>query len=354
MLTDIFERRYKDRRLFTEVGQRELALIVQGFRMVDEQLFRYYTWEGKVDEKSKAIWTSLHDRLSMEIGVQELSPKWYSYQTEWMGKPHTNTGQNAMNFVVQQWMLTPFLPTYDEDSFVKRRLSFIELAFRERERQINELNAQLPAAIRQAEAEELLQRGRPGMRVPGSRVDAVRALNATTNATFQANVHELNERFRQAGTPLHYHNGFIQITADMQIGKQVEEPFWALVADPKWMNVDTDMKEAIDRRDTGGRDPAFYASKALESTIKIICAEKKWTTGKEKGASDYLNHLEAKANGPFVEPWERTMMQRLFTDVRNELGHGPGGDPMPNLSAQQTDFAIEFCMSWIRSLIKRL
>ena len=322
--------------------------------MVDEQLFPYYGPDKKVDEKTKAVWTCLHDRLSMEIGVRELSPKWYSYQTEVMGRPHTNTVQNAMNFVVQQWMLAPFKDSYDEDSFVKRRLSFIELAFRERERQINELNAGLHDVVRQAEFEDVVQRARPGARVPGSRADGVRAWNAATNAAFQANVHELNERFRQAGMPLHYHNGFIQIEADALVGKHVEEPFWALVSAPKWKNVDIDMKEAIDRRDTGGRDPALYAAKALESTIKIIATDKQWTNGKEKGASDFLSHLEAKKNGAFVEPWERQMMQRMFSDVRNELGHGPGGDPMPNLTAQQTDYAIEFCMSWIKSLIKRL
>ena len=30
------------------------------------------------------------------------------------------------------------------------------------------------------------------------------------------------------------------------------------------------MKEALDHRDTGQRDAAFYAARALESTIKII------------------------------------------------------------------------------------
>ena len=36
------------------------------------------------------------------------------------------------------------------------------------------------------------------------------------------------------------------------------------------------------------------------------------------------------------------------------VGHGPGDEPMPELSPQQTDWAIEFCMSWTKSLIKQL
>lgn len=41
-----------------------------------------------------------------------------------------------------------------------------------------------------------------------------------------------------------------------------------------------DVTEAIDRRDTGRRDPSFSAAKALESTIKIVSDEKGWTTQK--------------------------------------------------------------------------
>lgn len=47
-------------------------------------------------------------------------------------------------------------------------------------------------------------------------------------------------------------------------------------------------------------------------------------------------------------------MQRFYTDVRNDLGHSPGSAQMPNFALQQVDHSIEFCMSWIKSLIKRL
>ncbi|MCF5732957.1 hypothetical protein GIV17_01850 [Pseudomonas syringae] len=154
--------------------------------------------------------------------------------------------------------------------------------------------------------------------------------------------------------PLHYHNGYLQITQDAQLQTQVEQPFWLLVNDAKWKNVSIDMAEAIDRRDTGGRDPLFYAAKSLESTIKIICEVKNWAKGTEKGVSDFLNHLESKANGPFIEAWERQSIQRFYTDVRNDLGHGPGSKEMPNFTPQQIDQTIEFCMSWVKSLINRL
>ena len=353
MLTDVFFRRYEKRPLFNGVGPKEQALFVQAYRILDEQIWNYYAYGNKVDEKVKAIWTDLHDRLTMEFGIKELSPKYYSYQTELVGKPYTNSGWYDMNKVVEAWLTFKFSDGLDPDVFVKRRLSFIELAFREREAQIVQVNANLPATLAYASALDAQRRAR-GHTSPTASVDTARQDNALTNSLFAGYVLELNERFKQAGMPLHYHNGFIQITQDEQVQRQIEQPFWDLVKDPQWKNVDIDMKEAIDRRDTGGRDPSFYASKALESTVKIICEVKKWTTGNEKSVSDFLNHLESKVNGAFIEGWERQSMQRFYSDVRNDLGHGPGSAQMPNFTKEQIDHTIEFCMSWVKSLIKRL
>jgi len=61
------------------------------------------------------------------------------------------------------------------------------------------------------------------------------------------------------------------------------------------VNVETDIKEAIDRRDTNGRDAPFYAMRALESALKIISDEKGWTTGREKGASNYIDNHAMQA-----------------------------------------------------------
>lgn len=352
MLTDVFFRRYGNRPMFESVGQKESALFVQAYRIVNEQIWKYYGYDQKVDASTKTIWTVIHDRLSMEIGVQELSPKHFSYQTEWMGKPHTNSGWNDMNFVVEQWLNLKFTDDLDPDMFVKRRLSFVELAFRMREEQVAQANADFSRQLAGAEMQDIMPRR--SMTVPGQLSDGVRAINEGINRTFAANVHELNERLKQAGMPLHYHNGYLQITQDEQLQEEVEQPFWLLVKDAQWKNVSIDMAEAIDRRDTGGRDPSFYAAKALESTIKIICELKKWTTGNEKGVSDFLNHLESKLNGAFIEGWERQSMQRFYSDVRNDLGHGPGSKDMPNFTPQQIEQTIEFCMSWVKSLIRRL
>jgi hypothetical protein len=170
------------------------------------------------------------------------------------------------------------------------------------------------------------------------------------NAVFQAAVDELNARFRQAGLNLHYHNGFIQVASDPMVTREVEAPFWQSVGDPKWKNVDHDMKEAIDLRDTHGRDPAFYAARALESTIKIISDERRLSTGRERGAHNYIDNLKG---GKLIEDWEVDALKAFFSKVRNPLGHGPGAGAMPSLNDPQTDWAIETCMTWVKSLIRR-
>lgn len=355
MLTDVFFRRYSNRPMFDSVGPKEAAFFAQAYRIVNEQIWKYYGYNGQIDEKVKAIWINIHGRLSMEIGVKELSPTYYPYKSEWMGNSNTFHGQYEINTVIENWLTSKFTENLDPDVFVKRRLSFVELAFRIHEEQVSEANAKFSRELKAAEVQDALSKGNDNrMRVPGSRVDSIRAINKNLNTAFEANVYELNERLKQAGMPLHYHNGFIQISQDALVKVEIEQPFWQLVKDAQWKNVSLDMAEALDRRDKGSRDPSFYAAKALESTIKIICELKGWVTGAERGVSDFLSHLENKINGGFIESWERKSIQRFFSDVRNDLGHGPGSKDMPNLTVPQIEQTIEFCMSWIKSLIKRL
>jgi hypothetical protein len=228
----------------------------------------------------------------------------------------------------------------------------VELGFRFRENVVNNTNSQLPKKI--ADADNFMKtraQRTGGAFLPGNRVDGVRVENATMNAQWRSTVDELNARFRQAGCKLHYHNGFIQIATDERVTQNVEVPFWNLVSDPKWKNVDHDMKEAMDLRDTDGRDPTLYAAKALESAIKIISDEKKLTTGDERGAANYIDNLR---RGKFIDAWEVDTLKTFFSKVRNPMGHGPGSGELVALNKQQTDWAIEHCMTWVKSLIRRL
>lgn len=350
MLIDIFARRYEGVPLRDAFEQRDQRLLVQAFRILAEDIYPYYR-EGKEDARGKAFWTNLHARLSRELGLQELSKQWFSYTTKWNGNDQVQTHKYAMVKVCENWMTQS--GSDSPDVHLKERLSLIELGFREREGEIAAMNASPLPQPPPKPAATLHGTHSRAFPIPNNQGDWLRQMRAQTTAAFRLQVEELNARFRQASYPLHYHNGFIQASMDELVQQAVETPFWLLVSDPQWSNVDLDMKEALDLRDSDGRDPAFYAARALESTIKIISDRHGWTHGKEKGAHNYIDNLASKAHG-YIAAWEADSLKAFFTHVRNPFGHGAGSAQMPSLSRPQTEWAIEYSMSWIKNLIRRL
>ena len=277
MLTDIFAHRYRDVPLWKAFDENARRLLVQGFRIVSEQLFSYNN-TGEIADGAKEIWHVLNKQLAMELGLMDIVPKasgFYDRNNHWIGRTHTDEG------VCQNFVCAKYDGSVPADQFIKERLSFIELAFQHKEHEIAEANAGLSAKVQQKKLSVIALRTGPsrgGFRVGPSLskeemreniANELRAQNETLNSSFQSSCAELNKRFRNAKAKLDYHNGFIQRLTDDTINDQVHRPFWAIVAAPMWKNVDDDMKEAINSRDTNGRDAVVHAAKALESTIKI-------------------------------------------------------------------------------------
>lgn len=353
MLTDIFAYRYLDFKIWGEFSEIEKRLLNQLFGIVKEAI-PYYDSDGKPIEANKKKWKSLHDRLCRELGVDELFSRYYSYSNKnHLGQSFPVSGFFDWNYACEKFIKSDNIDHLDADRFIKERVSFIEIAMRWRHEEIETLNSNLPKALLEAKILDSVS-AKQSMRAPESAVDRTAAWNKTQNTIYSSQVDEINERFRRARAPLTLHNGFIQISTDEVIEKNIATPFWDAVAAPIWRNVDIDMKEALDQRDSNGKDPAFFATKSLESAIKIISDQKGWTLGNEKGASNYIDNLVSKNNGRFIDPWEADILKDYFRKVRNTVGHGPGSDPMPVLSIPQTDWAIETAMSWVRTLIRRL
>jgi hypothetical protein len=229
----------------------------------------------------------------------------------------------------------------DADRFFKRQLSLIELLFREAE---DKLRANAPNGNIKGWFSLLQKRTSPK-----GRSSQEVALEALVNG-----IEELNYRFKEANLPIEYHNGIIQRIDDSLTAREIEVPFWSLVSAPKWTNVDSDMKEAVDRRDGGKGDAAFYALKALESCIKIISHDLSRTRGTEKGAADYIDNLVAAKPQRFIDVWESNALKCLFRDLRNPQGHGAGSASQLVLTPHQSTYAIETAMAWVKSLVRRL
>jgi hypothetical protein len=113
------------------------------------------------------------------------------------------------------------------------------------------------------------------------------------------------------------------------------------------------MRDAVDRRDSNLSDAAFHATKSLESTVKVISAERGWTTGRESGAAAFIDNLVSQANGRFIEVWHADALKQIFREVRNPLGHGAGVAPSAAPTSADTNWAISICMAWIRWLVQR-
>jgi len=225
------------------------------------------------------------------------------------------------------------------DIFFKLRLSLLELLYREAE-------AILASYAPRADVPSwwaLLQR-----RTTPAKNPTEHALYATMTG-----IAELNSRFKDAGLPFEYHNGLIQRVDDQLTAEQIEHPFWSLVADPRFANIDLDVKEAIDRRDAGKPDAAFHALRALESAVKILSDDLGHTRGTERGAAEYIDNLVSTKNGGFLDSWEAEHLKLLFRSLRNPLGHGAGSSAPMQLNRVQSTWAIEQAMSWIKSLIRR-
>jgi hypothetical protein len=93
--------------------------------------------------------------------------------------------------------------------------------------------------------------------------------------------------------------------------------------------------------------------RALESAIKLVSDEAGASTGKERGAANYIDNLLSDRSGRLLRGWESEVLKALFRDVRNPMSHGGGAVAPEPLTSAQTTWVIESCMSWIKRLSGR-
>ncbi|KQN28086.1 hypothetical protein ASF00_09260 [Sphingomonas sp. Leaf34] len=350
MITDVFYRRYPNLQVIGIVDQRVRAFVFQAFRLITHDLWLNGEGAIRYEERNKAL-QAAHDRLALELGTNELVKRHFAIRNV----PGRTVGSKAWDTVYTEFMNIHPSQQQGPNNWLAERLSLVEqvlASFADFKRDYDEsYERRLHAAVL---SDKKVQEERAIyidiLEAPVLRVDRVKV-----DHVLQQTVDELNERFSINRIPLEYHNGLIQAVHNPLLSQQVSKPFWAIVSDPMWGNVDTDMKKALDTRDAGLPDAHFAALKALESVVKIISDAKGRSIGTENGAAAYVSNLVRQVDGVrFIDVWESDMLVNLFSKVRNPFGHGAGNKPMPLLSAQQTDWAINEAMNWIVSLIKRM
>ncbi|WP_448538543.1 hypothetical protein [Sphingobium yanoikuyae] len=348
MLTDIFYNRYPNKPVKSAWTELDRRFMFQASKLLRVMLLSKPEWtqngQDLYDDQARmeSTFENAHERVCDELGVDSLVDPYHHYN----GRPERKLYSVISNEYINQkydLRVQPYVT-------IGLRLSLIEQVLRIHSDFVARLKDGLDSRL---EAARSLDSNMSPFSLFNNE-QHVLANHKRIAEHLSAAILEINERLRQAAYPLNYHNGFFQFTDDQLTSDEIHEPFWSLVADPMWSNVDMQMKEAIDRRDNADRTAAFHAVSALESVIKIISGVKGWDTGNEKGAANYVDNLGSKRSDNFIEQWEAELLKKMFTDVRNPFAHGPGRDAMPSLSAQQTNWAIDTAMSWTKSLIQRM
>jgi len=347
MLTDIFYNRYPNKPVKSAWTELDRRFMFQASKLLRVMLLSKPEWtqngQDLYDDQARmeSTFENAHERVCDELGVDSLADPYHHYN----GRPERKLYSVISNEYLNQkydLRMQPFVT-------IGLRLSLIEQVLRIHSDFVAQLNDGLDSKL---EAARSLDSNMSPFSLFNNE-QHVLANHKRITEHLSAAILEINERLRQAAYPLNYHNGFFQFTDDHLTSDEIHEPFWSLVADPMWSNVDLQMKEAIDRRDNADRTAAFHAVSALESVIKIIGSEKGFTTGKENGPHQVLDKLGSKENG-YIDPWERELLKEMFSNVRNPFAHGPGNGDMPFLSPQQTNWTIDTAMSWTKSLIQRM
>ncbi len=354
MLTDAFFRRYADITLWTAYTESERRFLGQAAQLIADDMLVRNKDRYKEPKNDPAVQghQSAHTKLARELGVPFLvSPRFTKTWKKPDGNDASMTFDRTADNQTRAYLTATIKETSSPDLFIKFRISFIELAFQERARQLVLRKASLKATLSNAGDAIALYDALTKTSWQGKEKDEIEQ----AEAAFAAQIHELNERFRQAKMPLTYHNDLIQMSDDALVEKELERPFWSIVSAPKWANVDHQMKEALDERDRGERNAVSNAMNALESVIKTISDDRTWTTGNEKGAANFIDNLVKERDGVrFIAVWEKDALIKLFGDIRNAFGHGPSSSqPLPTLLPEQTNWAIDTCMAWIKNLVRR-
>lgn len=311
MITDLFVTRYPNRLWFgSEVPPKFQQLFTQSMQIFFEDL-------GPALKLDQDFCNEAHEIMCRELGVYELNQevKWSQKIGRYLGEAY-DLWRNSHG---------------DADTFIRTRLSMIELLFRMVEERVR---TQPPAVT--------------------SRWRRPTSTPVTGQETVRRAIEELNGRLRHSGVGLRYHSGMLHPEQDQLTEQAIITPCWEILKDPQWANADRELKEACDRAARGEADAAFHAGKALESVLKIISDMKGWTTGNERGAASFIDNLVSQRNGRFIDVWESELLKAYFMHVRNPHGHGAGSGAPPSHRPEQKTWAIENAMTWIKSLVSRL
>lgn len=147
-------------------------------------------------------------------------------------------------------------------------------------------------------------------------------------------VEELNARFKLNGMGYSYGQGRIVRLDSTFTHTELTQPTVMLLQGKKFAGANDEFLNAFEHYKHGrNKECLSDCLKALESTMKIICNEKRWTYDKQRATASQL--IKICFDNQLIPSWAQnqfTSLQQLITSgvptVRNRLGgHGQGQVP---------------------------
>lgn len=157
----------------------------------------------------------------------------------------------------------------------------------------------------------------------------------------------VEEQIFKHGLPLRFTDCGFEVTEDEFLTAQIIEPIWQKLADPEFASARQHLEEALDEHVRGDPEAFIKALKSFESVVKVV-ANQIGGIRPGTGAAYYLDQICSKGR---ISSWERDSMKLCFRDVRNPFSHGPGLEPIPQISRPESEFVIQFCIIAINRVL---
>jgi hypothetical protein len=161
-------------------------------------------------------------------------------------------------------------------------------------------------------------------------------------------VREINRFLREGDVLYQFESGQWISVSSQYTHQQMVEPALAVLASPDFAGALQEFETAMIYVRSGDTKPAAVeATKALESTIKVICGQRGWVYAPNATLTPLV---ELIARHGLIEPW----MKSLFlgpASIRNKLSaHGQGGQIVP-LPRYHAELAVHLAAAFIVDLI---
>lgn len=150
---------------------------------------------------------------------------------------------------------------------------------------------------------------------------------------------EMNHRFLEHSIGYQYEHGQLVQLSATYVHSEIVRPALTVLSDRRFSNAQSEFLKAHEAyRHQRYSDCLNEALKALESAMKIICHENKWSYQQTDTASKLIGHMLSNGLVPAAMQQQftslRTLLESGTPTVRNKTsGHGAGTAPIPPTEA---------------------